>query len=215
MHTTNNARGTVAYQAPELLSEVKSVYNNKVDIWSLGCILYELAIGAKPFSTAMNVLQHKLAGKQLEVNFDDSFEEDTRGSIAMYIHQMLQIEPFSRPSASSLLSDFINYCRPPNSTQGNYAEIHHESKATLQLDSLTAMSSTASIFFIDLSDDCYIVSESVSGLKTKEVESLNLPSDHTALSNFTSPTALAQEQRSQGISDCLNPTLQGSDQNAF
>jgi serine/threonine protein kinase len=68
VHTTNNARGAAAYRAPELLLEDKSVYNNKVDIWSVGCILYELAIGAKPFGNDLAVLYHKLSNKELEVN---------------------------------------------------------------------------------------------------------------------------------------------------
>ena len=37
---TNNQRGTFNYMAPEIINGQK--YNKKVDIWSLGCILYEL-----------------------------------------------------------------------------------------------------------------------------------------------------------------------------
>ena len=33
--------GTIVYMAPELINDKKK-YNNKVDSWSLGCILYEL-----------------------------------------------------------------------------------------------------------------------------------------------------------------------------
>jgi serine/threonine protein kinase len=151
VHTTNNARGTAAYRAPELLLEDKPVYNNKVDIWSLGCILYELVIGDKPFNNDIAVLYHKLSGKELEINFDNSFEEDTRSCVAEHIHQMLQFEPNLRPSASSLLSDFIDYCRPSNSSQGNYVDIHHEFNSSRQLDSRTdfplGMTSTTSGIF--------------------------------------------------------------------
>ena len=37
---TNNKLGTLDYIAPEILKEGK--YNKKSDIWSLGCIIYEL-----------------------------------------------------------------------------------------------------------------------------------------------------------------------------
>ena len=39
--TTKTDVGTIGYKAPELLKG-KVEYNNKVDIWALGCILYEL-----------------------------------------------------------------------------------------------------------------------------------------------------------------------------
>lgn len=43
VHTTRYARGTDCYRSPELIKD--SSFNNKVDIWSLGCILHELLLG--------------------------------------------------------------------------------------------------------------------------------------------------------------------------
>ena len=40
MNYANTQKGTFHYMAPEILNGQK--YNKKVDIWSLGCILYEL-----------------------------------------------------------------------------------------------------------------------------------------------------------------------------
>jgi len=124
--STSKARGTAGYRSPELLSEDRPSFNNKVDIWSLGCILYELAIGKKAFSSDYALVSYQLSGTGLEVNLDDSFDEPTRDCITKHIHQTLQIEPSSRPSAASLLSDFTKYCPPSNSSQGTYVEIHHE-----------------------------------------------------------------------------------------
>lgn len=53
--TTHYARGTSGYRAPELVREDAS-YNNKVDIWALGCILYELATRRRAFANDYTVL---------------------------------------------------------------------------------------------------------------------------------------------------------------
>lgn len=153
------------------------------------------------------------------MNLDDSFEEDTRNCIAKHVHQMLQIDPSSRPSASSLLIDFINYCQPSNSTQGSYIEIHHEFNPNRQLDSctdvtLTTTSTIAGISYIEISDDCTIVSESVSSLSAKEAQ-LSLSPDYITRSNFTQPTMISQAQQSPGILNTLNLIIQGNDQNGF
>lgn len=48
-HTTHLARGSASYRAPELLAEFPK-YTNKVDIWALGCILYELVCHKRTFA---------------------------------------------------------------------------------------------------------------------------------------------------------------------
>jgi serine/threonine protein kinase len=39
--------GTLNYLAPEIVS--KREYDNKVDIWAFGCILFAMATGDVPF----------------------------------------------------------------------------------------------------------------------------------------------------------------------
>ncbi|EGR34388.1 protein kinase domain protein, partial [Ichthyophthirius multifiliis] len=41
--------GTIFYMAPEMLDLNKQEYNEKVDIWALGCALHEMLIGEKLF----------------------------------------------------------------------------------------------------------------------------------------------------------------------
>lgn len=41
--------GTPLYMAPELIEE--QPYDHNVDLWSLGCIIYELLVGKPPFRT--------------------------------------------------------------------------------------------------------------------------------------------------------------------
>ena len=42
-------KGTPLYMAPELVRELP--YDHTADLWSLGCILYEIAVGRPPFYT--------------------------------------------------------------------------------------------------------------------------------------------------------------------
>ena len=56
--TTVYSRGTASYRAPELLS-AKPLYSNRVDIWALGCILYELAFDRKAFHDDWNVREYR------------------------------------------------------------------------------------------------------------------------------------------------------------
>jgi serine/threonine protein kinase len=57
-HTTQYSRGTCSYRAPELLKDTHPTFTNKVDIWALGCILYELVFLARAFPTDYAVIYY-------------------------------------------------------------------------------------------------------------------------------------------------------------
>ncbi|XP_024870145.1 serine/threonine-protein kinase fused isoform X1 [Temnothorax curvispinosus] len=48
-HVLTSIKGTPLYMAPELMDEYP--YDHNADLWSLGCIVYELVVGAPPFQT--------------------------------------------------------------------------------------------------------------------------------------------------------------------
>lgn len=53
-------QGTVFWMAPEVINSSKQGYNSKIDIWSLGCVVYEMWTGQRPWNgqEAMAVLLH-------------------------------------------------------------------------------------------------------------------------------------------------------------
>ncbi|XP_015605480.1 serine/threonine-protein kinase fused [Cephus cinctus] len=48
-HVLTSIKGTPLYMAPELIEECP--YDHNADLWSLGCIVYELIVGTPPFQT--------------------------------------------------------------------------------------------------------------------------------------------------------------------
>eukprot|EP01033_Poteriospumella_lacustris_P001032 gene1032-744_t len=88
--------GTPFYMAPEIINDKK--YDEKSDIWSLGCLLYELASLRPPFEAANAV---SLAVK---INQGRFTRIPTRYSDALFdvIRQMIQLEPRRRPRVEDL-----------------------------------------------------------------------------------------------------------------
>lgn len=62
--STRLARGTPCYQATELVREIPT-YNRYVDIWGLGCILYEVATGERAFRSEWAVVAYANGSTQL------------------------------------------------------------------------------------------------------------------------------------------------------
>lgn len=48
-YVLTSIKGTPLYMAPELIDE--RPYDHTADLWSLGCIIYELLVGVPPFCT--------------------------------------------------------------------------------------------------------------------------------------------------------------------
>ena len=89
--------GTTLYMAPEQMSS--GHYTEKVDIFALGLILFELVY---TFETQMEKVRYFSDARKLKFpkNFFVSFAQE-----AALIDSMLQREPDSRPSASSIRGD--------------------------------------------------------------------------------------------------------------
>jgi serine/threonine protein kinase len=105
---TKDSSGTPGYRAPELMDSGgdPAMYNNRVDIWAMGCILYELVTGVRAFKSDWHVLNHGFLKKNMEVVLDASFDVHSVQIITKHIVDMLQIDPSDRPSASTMSKKF-------------------------------------------------------------------------------------------------------------
>ena len=92
------------YCAPELL--VSARFDKKVDIWSAGCILYELALGEAPFATDEEVRQYAWSGdRSLRVG---ARRPDFSRGVDEMVGRMTNVLPEGRPDATGVLMKMPN-----------------------------------------------------------------------------------------------------------
>jgi serine/threonine protein kinase len=112
MKATKDQRGSAGYRAPEVIRE--EAYNNKADIWALGCIFYELCIGQKAFSNDWAVIHYALQSTQglpkpdlpeWPITARPEADDVDIGleNFYTYVTAMLSLKPDQRPSAASVV----------------------------------------------------------------------------------------------------------------
>jgi NIMA (never in mitosis gene a)-related kinase 2 len=89
--------GTPYYMSPEQVTE--KAYNERSDIWSLGCLIYELAALSPPFEASNQI---SLAIKIRAGTFRD-LPSRYSSELNRLIRQMLQVSQSRRPSVAELL----------------------------------------------------------------------------------------------------------------
>jgi serine/threonine protein kinase len=100
---TTSIKGTSGYFAPEFLVGDRPSYDNKVDVWSVGCILYELAAGKRAFDHEFYTLQYKASRVLPDITFDSSFGHHDKENVRSLVRGMLDLDPNARPSATDLV----------------------------------------------------------------------------------------------------------------
>ena len=97
--------GTPAYQAPEIngyvdTDEPTSVYDNAVDIWSLGCVIYKIATQRVPFPEPRAV--SKFCNRRLPFPEQLLLEKTSMVGVE-FIKSLIVPNPRERPSVESAL----------------------------------------------------------------------------------------------------------------
>ncbi len=89
--------GTPYYASPEVWKD--KPYDNKCDIWSLGCVFYELASLHPPFRAQS---MKDLAGKVIRGIYPP-LPKNFSSDYSKVIKKMLQVMPSKRPTPKDLL----------------------------------------------------------------------------------------------------------------
>ena len=88
--------GTADYYSPEMIEG--KAYNNKNDIWCLGCVLYELCTFETPFKAKEGIL--KILSEH-PAPIDSHYSRD----LSDLLFKLLKKNPEDRPSCSEILND--------------------------------------------------------------------------------------------------------------
>ena len=100
----NTQAGTLIYMAPEIINERK--YNNKVDIWALGCIIYELC--TLNYCFEFNSIKQFI--EEINESSEKKIDENIYGSeMQTLIDSLLNKEYKKRPSADQILMEIQKY----------------------------------------------------------------------------------------------------------
>ncbi|THH19022.1 hypothetical protein EUX98_g8855 [Antrodiella citrinella] len=94
----NTYVGTPYYMSPELMQE--KAYDTKSDIWSLGCVIYELCALKPPFAEAKTHSELSILIRNGRI---PPLPKGYSPALTSVIKAMLNLNPAMRPSASQLL----------------------------------------------------------------------------------------------------------------
>lgn len=95
--------GSPLYMAPEIVKTVPALYDQKVDIWSLGVVAFELDLGYTPLSQLCGgIISNAQVFSHLQVMATPVFESKMSMCFNNLVKSCLRIDPAQRPSSHEL-----------------------------------------------------------------------------------------------------------------
>uniref|UniRef100_A0AAY5KKV3 eIF-2-alpha kinase GCN2 n=1 Tax=Esox lucius TaxID=8010 RepID=A0AAY5KKV3_ESOLU len=119
--------GTALYVSPEVQGNTKATYNQKVDLFSLGIILFEMSY--RPMTTASERISVLSQLRMEDIHFPEDFPEYESGTQRKVIGWLLNHDPALRPTAQELLkSDLLP---PPQMEESELHEVLQHTMANV------------------------------------------------------------------------------------
>jgi len=115
---------TPVYSAPEVLgldpNSETSNYTNSVDIWSLGCVIYELLVGTKLFFSEFQLYRYFYGTWPFPEESLRVLSPPTNNTGISLLRAMLAIQPGDRPTAAGALrNQWLTGLKSTNEASGN------------------------------------------------------------------------------------------------
>ncbi|XP_008397647.1 eIF-2-alpha kinase GCN2 [Poecilia reticulata] len=119
--------GTALYVSPEVQGNTKATYNQKVDLFSLGIILFEMSY--RPFVTGAERISVLSQLRTESISFPGDFPEHEQGTLRKVIEWLLKHDPALRPTAQELLKSEL--LPPPQMEESELHEVLQHTMANI------------------------------------------------------------------------------------
>jgi len=189
--TTQYGRGTTGYRAPELLPQEGTVaptrFSKASDIWSLGCVLYELMFLTRLFASDWAVREYSIratADVSLAIPKSSDIKRVHREAIATVLRSALCVIASERLSARDIRDISDEYSKHDRTSSDSPESTHSQAvhRRTPAFATLSLADGTTSI---------NITPGAVNWFKTKPYHSIRNSSEvHALMQELTSNTPL-------------------------
>lgn len=119
--------GTALYVSPEVQGNTKATYNQKVDLFSLGIILFEMSY--RPMTTGAERITVLSQLRVEPITFPEDFIPDNQGTQRKVIEWLLNHDPALRPTAQELLKS--EHLPPPQMEESELHEVLQHTMANV------------------------------------------------------------------------------------
>ncbi|KAG7226180.1 hypothetical protein INR49_014275 [Caranx melampygus] len=119
--------GTALYVSPEVEGNTKATYNQKVDLFSLGIILFEMSY--RPMTTGAERISVLSQLRVEPINFPEDFTVNERGKQRKVIQWLLNHDPALRPTTQELLKSEL--LPPPQMEESELHEVLQHTMANV------------------------------------------------------------------------------------